>query len=80
MALELAYSLLNTMLLANKGIEVFLKKKSCGSEIYFEEEISDFINIVDSPYIVTQTFLLVQIGKNTLLKWVKSQADVDHTL
>ncbi len=45
---ELGHNLLSTLLLAKKGIEVFLRKESRPSEIYFEEEIFGFIDIVDN--------------------------------
>ena len=62
---ELGHNLLSIVPLAKKGIEVFLRKKGCPSEIYFGEEIFGFIDIVDSQYIVRQASLPVQTKKTT---------------
>ncbi len=46
--IDLDLNLLSTISLAKKDIEVFLLKESCLSEIYFKDEIFDFVDIVDS--------------------------------
>ncbi len=77
---ELSSNLLSTMSLAKRGIEVFLRKKSRLSEIYFEEEIFGFINIVVSQYIAKQASLSMQIKKNISLQSGRGKTDFDLKL
>ena len=55
----LSYYLITTVFLTKKSIKLFLSKKSRLSEIYFEEKIFSFVDIVDSQNVRKQVFLLV---------------------
>ena len=49
---DLSQNLLNTIFLAKKGIEVFLKRTGQLSEIYFEDEVIRQVDIIDNQYII----------------------------
>ncbi len=75
---ELGQNLLSIVPIANKGIEVFLRKETRPSKIYFGEEVYDFIDIVDRQYIVKQAFLPVQTKKNISLKLDRGKVATLH--
>ena len=47
---ELGHNLLSTILLARKGIEVFLRKAGQPSEIIVDEKIFALANIIENQY------------------------------
>ena len=51
-ASELGYNLLNTISLARKDVEVFLRKASQPSEIIVDEETFGLANIIKNQYVI----------------------------
>ncbi len=51
-ALELGHNLLSTIPLAKKGFEMFLRKLSRPSELYFEGEVVGLTDIIENQYVV----------------------------
>ncbi len=49
---DLGHNLLSTILLAKKGIEVFLRRTDQPSEIYFEDEVVGLADMMDSQYVI----------------------------
>lgn len=54
-ALELSHNLLNTMLLARKVVEIFLRKAGQPSKIIIDEEIFDLADIIENQYVIWLT-------------------------
>ena len=51
LAPNLGHNLLSTILLAQKGIEVFLRRTGRPSEIFFEDEVVGLADMVENQYV-----------------------------